>query len=148
MRLVLNLHFLSKLVSFKTTHTHTWYSSGFEVVSMWNWQFYNNYVLGNASQIGLETYQSQGIGIWYTSTVCLLIHRPGFDSWLGQVKYFRPTTMRPNVNNPSYDSSMHQYLPGSHFTWFLYQEIQGRISNWRGCMSQGIGIWYTSTAMR
>ena len=35
---------------------------------------------------------------------------------LGQVKYFCSTTMVPTVNNPSYDRSVHKYLPWSHFT--------------------------------
>ena len=34
----------------------------------------------------------------------------------GAGKYFRSTTMAPNVNNPPYDRSVHKYLPWSHFT--------------------------------
>ena len=30
-------------------------------------------------------------------SVCLWLQQPGFDSWLGQVEYFRSMTMAANV---------------------------------------------------
>ena len=39
---------------------------------------------------------------------------PVFDSQLGQVEYFRSTTMVPNVYNPPHDRSVPEYLP-----WYL-----------------------------
>ena len=48
----------------------------------------------------------------------------------------------------SYQRSVHKYLPLSHISWFLYQEVQERISNWRGRLSQClIRYKYTSPAM-
>ena len=104
-------------------------------------------------------YMSQGLGIY-----CLAVE-VGFYSdvveWLpvdpatwvrlpsGTGKIFSLLDNGAHCKKPIIGRYLLKYLPWSHFTCFLYQEIQGRISNSRGCMSRGLGIYkYTSTALR